>query len=607
MIVREWPGYVAQKNYAASIASHDWILSLDADERVTPELAAEIKSTLAGPPSHRGYRIPRVTWHLGRWIRTTDWYPDYQLRLYDRRAGEWTGRYVHETMSVRGPVGQLRGELQHFAYRDIADHLETIDRYTTYAARQMQESGRRAGLDRSGDPSAAGVFEELRAQGRDSRRRAGTRHLGDERVLRLSQVRETVGTAASGRSRSRRSRQRAETQRTRTRMTSAHSSSATRRPTMFSLHIDTARTWRGGQNQVLLTVNGLNAIGHRAALVAHPDGVLRSRASEGLELIPIAPRTEMDLAAAWRLSRVVKSLKPDVVHAHDAHATAMASLALSLGSPAPAPALIASRRVDFHLRKNSFSRWKHRQVDCFIAASEAIRQILVADGVPAERTVTVHEGIDVEHVLAAPPVNIHETFWLPHHAPVVGNVAALVPHKGHRHLIEAAHLVVREMPDARFVILGEGELRESLERQVRDYHFEKHVLLPGFRTDVLGCIKGFDLFAMSSVTEGLGTSLLDAMACSRRDRGDARRRHPGDRRRRAQRRPGRTARPPRHGARDRAAAERRIAAAADGGGGTGARGRPVQRRSDGRGDRRRVRARGRQLHAADTARQPAPD
>jgi glycosyltransferase involved in cell wall biosynthesis len=146
VIVREWPGYVAQKNYAASVASHDWILSLDADERVTPELAAEIRATLADTSADRGYRIPRVTWHLGRWIRTTDWYPDYQLRLYDRRAAEWTGKYVHETMSVRGPVGQLRGELQHFAYRDIADHLETIDRYTTYAARQMEENGRRAGL-----------------------------------------------------------------------------------------------------------------------------------------------------------------------------------------------------------------------------------------------------------------------------------------------------------------------------------------------------------------------------------------------------------------------------------------------------------------------------
>jgi L-malate glycosyltransferase len=289
---------------------------------------------------------------------------------------------------------------------------------------------------------------------------------------------------------------------------------------MFSLHVDTARTWRGGQNQVLLTVNGLRSIGQRAALVAHPDGELRRRAAEGLELIPIAPRTEMDLSAAWKFSRLLKRLAPDVIHAHDPHGVAMAALALSLGSGSSAkggtqPILVASRRVDFHLKGNSFSRWKYRQVACFIAASDAIRRMLVADGVAEDRTVTVHEGIDVEHVQAAPPVNVHEAFFLPHGAPVVGNVAALVPHKGQRYLVEAAHLVVQQVPDARFVILGEGELREHLEKQVHDHHLEKHVFLPGFRTDVLGCIKGFDLFVMSSVTEGLGTSLLDAMAAGR--------------------------------------------------------------------------------------------
>ena len=145
VVVREWEGYVAQKNYAASLATHDWILSIDADERVTPALAADIQRTLAGEPSCAAYRMARVTWHLGRWIRTTDWYPDHQIRLYDRRRGRWTGRHVHERMTVDGEVGRLLGELQHFAYSDIADHLETIDRYTTYAARQMRESGRRAG------------------------------------------------------------------------------------------------------------------------------------------------------------------------------------------------------------------------------------------------------------------------------------------------------------------------------------------------------------------------------------------------------------------------------------------------------------------------------
>jgi (heptosyl)LPS beta-1,4-glucosyltransferase len=145
VLVRDWPGYSAQKNFAAASAAHDWILSLDADERVTPELADEIRGLLGGEPAARGYRIPRVSRYLGRWIRTTDWYPDYQLRLYDRRVSTWTG-VVHEGVEVTGPVGRLRGDLQHVPYRDIAHHLQTIDRYTTLAAQQMRDRGASAGV-----------------------------------------------------------------------------------------------------------------------------------------------------------------------------------------------------------------------------------------------------------------------------------------------------------------------------------------------------------------------------------------------------------------------------------------------------------------------------
>jgi len=284
---------------------------------------------------------------------------------------------------------------------------------------------------------------------------------------------------------------------------------------MFSLHIDSARTWRGGQNQVLLTVLGMRALGHRSMLVAHPAGELRQRAKEGLDLIPLAPANEMDLSAAWRLSRLVKQLRPDVIHAHDPHAVAMAALGLSMSTQLAKPPLVASRRVDFHMKGNALSRWKYRQVDCFVCASDAIRKIVVADGVPPSRVVTVHEGIDLAHVAAAPAADLHADLWLPHHAPIVGNVAALVPHKGQRHLIEAAAIVVRQVPDARFVIAGEGELRPQLERQIKERHLEKHVFLAGFRPDILSVHKAFDVFVMSSVTEGLGTSLLDAMACGK--------------------------------------------------------------------------------------------
>jgi hypothetical protein len=144
--VRDWPGYIAQKNFAAGEAAHDWILSLDADERVTPQLADEIRGLLASAPSCAGYRVPRLSRYLGRWIRSTDWYPDYQLRLYDRRQAEWGGRYVHESVKARGAVGDLHSDLLHYTYHDVSHHLQTIDRYTTLAARQMFEDGRRAGV-----------------------------------------------------------------------------------------------------------------------------------------------------------------------------------------------------------------------------------------------------------------------------------------------------------------------------------------------------------------------------------------------------------------------------------------------------------------------------
>jgi L-malate glycosyltransferase len=284
---------------------------------------------------------------------------------------------------------------------------------------------------------------------------------------------------------------------------------------MFSLHIDTARTWRGGQGQVMHTVMGLRARRLRTALVAHPEGELYRRMSEGTDLIPLAPRNEIDLAAAWRLSRVVKQLNPDVIHAHDPHAVAMAATALSIVSPSPPPPLVASRRIEFRVAQNSFSKWKYGRVDCFVAISEAVRERLIADGVPRHKTTVVHEGVDVERIVQLPTGNVHATFYLPTHAPIVGNIGALVPQKGQQHLIDAAAIVVRAVPDSRFVICGDGELRQALEEQIKRKHLERHVFLAGFRADVLELLKGFDLFALSSLHEGLCTSLVDAMAASK--------------------------------------------------------------------------------------------
>jgi glycosyltransferase involved in cell wall biosynthesis len=284
---------------------------------------------------------------------------------------------------------------------------------------------------------------------------------------------------------------------------------------MFSLHIDTARTWRGGENQALLTVLGLRARGHRTVLVAHPDGELARRASEGHDLIRLAPAHEVDFAAAFRLTRILRDLGPDLIHAHDSHAVSMASMALSTIGDRRRPPLVISRRVDFHLRRNAFSRWKYRQVDAAICVSDAIRAIAIEDGIPEVSAFTVHDGIQIEHVQSQPAADVRKEFWLAAGSLVAGNIAALVPHKGQRYLVDAAPALVRALPDAHILIFGEGELEQALHRQIRHLGLEHHVRLVGFRSDVLSLLKGLDIFVMSSITEGLGTSILDAMAASK--------------------------------------------------------------------------------------------
>lgn len=140
---RDWSGFVDQKNYAVEKASSDWILSLDADERVSPELRKEIEAGMRGGFSARGYRIPRTAHFMGRWIRHGDWYPDYQMRLFDRRCGRWRGGRVHESVRIEGPTGKLKGEIHHFTYRNFSEYLRKLEDYSTLAALDYSQGGKR--------------------------------------------------------------------------------------------------------------------------------------------------------------------------------------------------------------------------------------------------------------------------------------------------------------------------------------------------------------------------------------------------------------------------------------------------------------------------------
>jgi glycosyltransferase involved in cell wall biosynthesis len=274
------------------------------------------------------------------------------------------------------------------------------------------------------------------------------------------------------------------------------------------LHVDTAATWRGGQNQVLLTARGMAGRGMDAPIACRAGGELEARArAQGASVRPLPFRGDLWPAAILALARLLRRERPGALLLHDPHAVSAGLVAARL---AGRPALVAVRRVDFPLR-GPFSRAKYTACDRVIVVSRAISAVVEAGGVGAASLRLVYEGVP-DRVAAEGGRELLEALGVPAGVPVLGNVAALTGHKDHATLVEAMACLRPRFPEARLVIAGEGELRPALEAQVRDRGLADRVVFAGFRRDLDRLLPAFSVFCLSSRLEGLGTSLLDAMA-----------------------------------------------------------------------------------------------
>ena len=276
-------------------------------------------------------------------------------------------------------------------------------------------------------------------------------------------------------------------------------------------HLDTGRTWRGGQSQCLLLMRELRARGHAQILLAPRGPLLEKALAEGFTAHAWRPHGELDVFAMFAAIGALRAFGVEVAHAHSAHAHAVGVPAARLTG---VPAVLVSRRVDFRVRTNPFSALKYRlPVDRYLCISEGVREAMLASGVPAERLWLAPSGADFAEVRAdgdRPAPSLREWCALPAEAEIVGTVASLAPHKNHKLLLEAVPAVLRERPNAHFVWLGEGETRAALERRRQELGLEGRVHMPGFHPEARALMRQFDLFVLSSHLEGLCTSLLDA-------------------------------------------------------------------------------------------------
>ena len=283
------------------------------------------------------------------------------------------------------------------------------------------------------------------------------------------------------------------------------------RETFHILHIDTERSWRGGEAQVFSLCRGLAGKNIRQFAVANPGAPLSSRLREiGIETFEMPLRGEFDLRAAFRLSRIARERSIDLIHAHDAHAHAISWLATMRRPSIP---VVVTRRVDFPVGGNLFSAMKYRSPRIqFIAISGGVKDVLLKGGVTGERVEIVFSGIDPARFIDAGDGSAFKRkYGVKQGEIVIGNIAALTDHKGQVYLVDAAPRVIERFPNARFFIVGEGELRPMLQERIDRLGLGGKMILTGFLRDVGDALAAMDLFVLSSHLEGLCTSLLDAM------------------------------------------------------------------------------------------------
>ncbi|MBT4484440.1 MAG: glycosyltransferase [Candidatus Latescibacteria bacterium] len=276
-------------------------------------------------------------------------------------------------------------------------------------------------------------------------------------------------------------------------------------------HIDTALSWRGGERQVLELIKELNARNQKNVLFCKQNSIIFKRAQDaGIHVIHLPLRGEWDVVSALKLRTYIKREKIKIVHAHTSHAHSVALMALwHLDSCK----LVVSRRVDFHINNYFSRRFKYGlSVDKFIAVSDAVKRILVEDGIDPKRVETVRSGFVQEKLLTNGECrDLRAELGISEKTIVISTVAALAPHKAHYVLIKTANQVVKKHPNVKFLFAGEGEMKSVIKKNISNLGLEKSIILLGFIEDIGAVYRASDIFALSSEEEGLCSSILDAM------------------------------------------------------------------------------------------------
>jgi L-malate glycosyltransferase len=484
-IEHKFEGHIQQKNYAVTLATYNHVLSLDADEIISEKLAANILRIKQNWEKD-GYYLLRRSHYCGKFINYGDWYPDKKIRLFKKGCGKWDGINPHDTFHLNHgkSLGRVRGDLKHYTFNTVAEHIDQANKFSSIGAREHLARHTRVSLLTLLLHPIWRFFRSyfIRLGFLDGLRGLTIAFvISIETYLKYLKVLWPVDKLPFNDHR--------------------------------VLLMSSIKNWRGGEQQVAYLATELRVLGKEVFMVVAKKSKLEQFCiANEFRYATVSYGNGFNLFAAWRLKSITARYQIDLIHMHCSPSHTLAIFSSLLGNKAK---MVLSRRVDFLIRKNLFSikKYNYGQIRNILCVSNKIKSIITPEIKNSEKIKTVYSGIDLNKFSTSSSSILKKQYNIGKEYILIGNVASIANHKDYFTFINTAEIIINSGLKAKFLIIGDdgGE-----EQQIRDYVREKHlkasVIFTGFRTDITEILPELDIFLFTSKEEGLGTSVLDAMA-----------------------------------------------------------------------------------------------
>lgn len=481
-----WEGYSIAKNKANQLTTGDYILSIDADEELSPELRSNL---LKIKPSIKedAYIFTRINNYCGTWIKYSGWYPEYKIRLFKKGDAVWVGE-IHERLEFSTKPNQLivTGDLLHYSILSLEHHVQKIFLYSKLTAQKDFQNGIKPSIFFHGIAKPSFHFFKnfiLQRGFLDGYKGFVIARMASfERFLRYVKLKELYKNIEA------------------------------EKPVKV-IQLSSEATWRGGEQQIAYLIGELkNHNIESIAFVKSGSSFEEHCKKNGIRYYKSPFQNSIDLITVLKLCWIARKEKASIVHIHSSKSHSLAVLATLFGLRTP---LILSRRVDFELSSSLFSDWKynHPQIKKILCVSDAIANIVKPHLRDPDKCITVHSGVDISKFKRKSTTNLlREEFKIEKDKILIGNTSALAGHKDYFTFIDTIEVLVKKSLPVVAFIIGKGPLEKELKSYAAQKGLQDKIIFTGFRNNIADILPCLDIFLITSTEEGLGTSVLDAFA-----------------------------------------------------------------------------------------------